>query len=128
MTISLADSNTDPDFSKNVKVKLCNIYQEYCSKDFTPQDTFFKYCRMINQFVKNATKERENILTNIPKYEEDSSSIYYSRLGDRSLPFEEHSEALFFERNDGNKQWKILGTYAIPNKYFDNLNDSVWGN
>ena len=126
MTISLADSNTDAELSKYAKMRLCEMYQEYCSKDFTPQDTFFKYCRMINRFVKNATKERKNILTNIPKYEEDIYAIYSSRLGDRSLPFGDHSEAIFFERNSDDQQWKILGTHTIPNEYFDNLNKNIW--
>lgn len=126
MTISLADSNTDAELSKCAKMRLCEMYQEYCSKDFTPQDTFFKYCRMINRFVKNATKERKNILTNIPKYEEDIYAIYSSRLGDRSLPFGDHFEDIFFERNSDGQQWKILGTHTIPNEYFDNLNKNIW--
>lgn len=128
MTISLADSNTDAELSKYAKMRLCEMYQEYCSKDFTSQDTFFKYCRMINRFVKNTTKERKNILTHIPKYEEDIYAIYSSRLGDRSLPFGDHSETIFFERNSDNQQWKILGTFTIPNKYFDNLNKNIWKN
>lgn len=126
MTISLADSDTDPDFSKKIKARLCGMYQEYCSKDFTSQDIFFKYCRMINQFVKNTTKEKKNILTNIPKYKEDTYMIYYSRLGDRSLPFGGYSETVFYERNGNNKQWKILGTHTTPNQYFDNLNEDIW--
>lgn len=128
ITISLADSNTDAELSKYAKMRLCEMYQEYCSKDFTPQDTFFKYCRMINRFVKNTTKERKNILTNIPEYEEDIYAIYSSRLGDSSLPFGDHSEAIFFERNSDDQQWKILGTHTIPNEYFDNLNKNIWKN
>lgn len=128
MTISLADSNTDAEFSKYAKMRLCEMYQEYCSKGFTSQDTFFKYCRMLNRFVKNTTKERKNILTNIPKYKEDIYAIYSSRPGDRSLPSGNYSEAIFFEENGDSQQWKILGTYSIPNKYFDNLNKNIWNN
>lgn len=126
MTIGLTDDNTNVDFSKYARTRLCEMYQDYLSKDHTPQDTFFKYCRMLNLFIKNATKEKKNILTNIPKYKDNINAIYSFRPGDRSLPFGNHSEAIFFERNGGKQQWKIMGTHTIPNNYFDNLNKIIW--
>ena len=124
--ISLADSDTDIDFLKNIKSWILEAYKDYCANEYTPQDTFFKYCRILNQSVKNSSRSRKNILTNIPKYVDDVSAIYSSGFGNRSLPFSDSSKSLFFGDEHSAQQWKILGSYTMPNEFFDKLNSIIW--
>ena len=126
LIICLTDNNTDHELVKVAKKYILKIYNAYRSEKYSPEDTFFKYCRALNKFAKNTKTVKTNILTNIPKYTTKIENLFYTNYrADNSLPANEFGN---FSASTGynDQQWGLLGSNIFYSKYFNNLNNAIW--
>lgn len=125
--ICMIDNNTDCNLAKRAKNKISSQYQEYRKTQYSGQETFFKYCRALNMFMKNTKNAKTNILTKVPKYKPDSTPVLAYEWSDNSLPKNNHTETRFFAKDREIKQWEILGAHTMRNEYLNSLSRAIWG-